>query len=180
MRTFKIEGIVIKRKNFQESDKIVTVFSKEKGVIRLKAPGVRKITSRRSPHIELFNHCKFTLYQGKSIAILTEIEPIENFKNFKKDLKRVGIAYHLSELIEGLCPENQQNLAIFDLLLSTFNKLSNEENLDKLIYDFEIKLLTLLGYHKKSMSLEKIDTIGKIEEILERRLKTKQILPQLS
>ena len=65
MRSFKAEGIVIKRSNYSEADRIVTIFTKKNGKIKVKANGVRKIASRRSPHIELFNYCVFGLYQGK-------------------------------------------------------------------------------------------------------------------
>lgn len=179
-RSFKLEGVVIKRKNFSEADKLVTIFSKNKGKISIKAVGVRKIASRRSPHIELFNQCVFTLHQGENMAILTEIDALENFKDLKKDLKKVGVAYHFSELIDGLCAENQDNPGVYTLLIDTFKRLSKEEDLEKLSYDFEIELLTLLGFHKPQTTLEKINTQALIEEILERRLKTKQILPRLS
>ena len=60
--------------------------------------------------------------------------------------------------------------------------LSNEENLPDIIYDFEINLLKLLGFHniQNSDTTEKIDTQMLIEDLLERKLKTRQILPQLS
>lgn len=180
MKAFKTEGIVIKRRNFLESDKIITVFSKTKGVITIKAPGVRKITSRRSAHIELFNHCNFTLHQGKNMPILTEIETIENFKILKKDLKRIGVAYHLCELIEGLCAENQEHLQVFDLFLENLNKLSDSKDLEKLTYDFEIELLNLLGFYKHDILNGEINTAQKIEGILERKLKTKGMLPRFS
>ena len=60
MRSFKTEGIVIKRRNFNEADRIITVFSKRNGKINIKASGVRKITSRRSPHLELLNYSIFS------------------------------------------------------------------------------------------------------------------------
>ena len=62
MRTYKIEGIVLRRRNLGEADRILTVLSRESGKISIKAPGVRRIPSRRSSHVELLNHSKFTLY----------------------------------------------------------------------------------------------------------------------
>jgi DNA repair protein RecO (recombination protein O) len=183
MRSFKTEGIVIKRRNYSEADRIVTIFSKNHGKMQIKAAGVRRITSRRSPHIELLNYSVFSLYQGKSLPVLTEIAPLESFSELKKDLNRIGMAYHICELIDGLCAENQENFQVFDLLMSTLKKLSIEEDLAQTIYDFEIKLLTVLGFLKhnySSTSVSVINTRSIIEEILERRLKTLQILPQLS
>ncbi len=179
MRSFKTEGIVIKRSNFAEADRIITILSKKRGKIKVKANGVRKITSKRSPHIEPLNYCIFSLYQGRSMPVLTEVESLENFSFLKKDLKKIGLAYHFCELIDGLCAENQEHLEVFNLLQSTLKKLSSEENPSSLVYKFEIQLLKLLGFLKIPNSDSKINTQGIIEEILERRLKTKQILPRL-
>lgn len=179
MRSFKAEGIVIKRTNYAEADRIVTIFTKKNGKIKIKATNVRKIASRRSPHIELFNYCIFSLYQAKNMPILTEVESKESFPMLKKDLKRVGLAYHVCELVDGLCAENQEHQDVFMLLGQTLRKISKEENLAEIIYGFELELLRLLGFHTPT-STSKINTQELIEEILERKLKTKQILPQLS
>jgi len=180
MRSFRTEGIVIKRSNYSESDRIVTIFTKQNGKIKVKATGVRKIASRRSGHIELLNYCIFGLYQGKGMPTLTEVESKESFPLLKKDLKRIGLAYHVCELIDGLCAENQENPEIFMLLGQTLRKLSKEDNLAQAVYEFELELLRLLGFHKTSVPSVRVNTQELIENLLERRLKTRQILPQLS
>jgi recombinational DNA repair protein (RecF pathway) len=83
-------------------------------------------------------------------------------------------------LVDGLCAENQENADIFMLLGKTLRKLSKEENLKEVIYEFELELLRLLGFHKPSTSVARINTQELIENLLERKLKTMQILPQLS
>ena len=180
MRSFKTEGIVIKRRNYNEADRIITVFSKKNGKINIKASGVRKITSRRSPHIELLNYSIFSLHQGKNMPVLTEVESLENFALLKKDLKKVGLAYHICELIDGLCAENQENPHIFNLLQNTLKNLTREDDMQGVIYKFEIQLLTLLGFHTPKTTTLRINTQGIIENILERKLKTRQILHLLS
>lgn len=180
MKSFRTEGIVIKRNNYSEADRIVTIFTRKNGKIKVKASGVRRITSRRSPHIELLNFCIFGLYQGKSMATLTEVESVENFSSLKKDLKKIGIAYHLCELVDGLCPENQEHEDIFSLLKHTLNRLTLEEDLVRLTYEFEIELLSLLGFYKTGDQNIKVNTRAIIETILERKLKTMRMLPQLS
>lgn len=174
---------MIKRSNYSEADRIVTIFTKQNGKIKVKATGVRKIASRRSPHIEPLNYCIFGLYQAAGagrMPVLTEVVSKECFPALKKDLKRIGFAYHICELIDGLCAENQENQDVFMLLGRTLRKLSRQENLTEVIYEFELELLRLLGFRKESDSSIKIDTQELIENLLERRLKTMQILPQLS
>lgn len=180
MRNFKTEGIVIKRRNFGEADRILTLLTKRGGKIQIKALGVRKITSRRSPHIELLNHSLLTLYKGRNLPILTEAETLEEFSAIKDNLIKIGFAYHICELIDGLCPENQENHSIFILLQSTLRDLSEKDDIVTIIHDFEITLLTNLGFYPQNRPSKNLDTISFIERILERKLKTKQFLPRLS
>lgn len=180
MRSYKTEGIVIKRRNFGEADRLLTVFSKKHGKIQIKAVGVRKINSRRSPHIELLNHSLFNLYKGRGMPLLTEIQNFESFPEIKENLAKVGFAYHICELIDGLCAENQENEEIFHLLQKTLNRLSFEIDMASLIHEFEIELLTKLGFYKPSSLSLNFDTSLFIEQLLERKLKSKQMLPRFT
>jgi len=204
MRHIKTEGIVIKRRNYNEADRMLTVFTKDLGKLQIKAKGVRRITSRRSSHIELLNHSRISLYKAHSIPVLTEIETIHGFENIKDDLYKVGFAYHICELIDGLCPENQENPAVFDLLSSTLHRLAvcqsvsqqgkqggqvlgsislsstESESLLEVVHGFEVELLTLLGYWNNQQSTSNISTHNLIENILERRLRSKKIFAKMS
>jgi len=72
MRGFKTEGIVLKRRNFGEADRILTVFTKDRGKISVLAKGVRRITSRRAGNVELLNRVSIFLHQTRGMPILTE------------------------------------------------------------------------------------------------------------
>ncbi len=180
MRSYKLEAVILKRQNIGEADRILTIFSKKYGKIRIKAIGVRKITSRRSSHVEPINHVILSLYKGRGMPILTEVQTIENFSDIKQHLGKVGFAYHLCELIDTLCPEDQENAGIFPLFLETLTKLSHEVDMfTPIIYDFEISLLSYLGFYEQPNRASVIDTTAFIERILERKLKTKEILHRL-
>src|SRR4051812_23196058 len=103
MRTVQVEGIVIKRINYGEADRILTILTRELGKVSIKASGVRKITSRRSPHIELLNYSALTLYTSQKFPVLVEVQSHTNYSEIKSDLNKVGFAYHICELIDGLC-----------------------------------------------------------------------------
>ncbi len=179
MRSYKTEGIIIKRKNFGEADRILTVFTKKFGKIQIKAIGVRRIVSRRSSHIELLNYSQVTIYKGKSLPLLTEVETVNNFKDIKKELKKIGVAYHICELIDSLCPENQENEQVFELLRNILEKVSVSEETEDLIKNFEIKLLSILGFY--NLLDGKVDNPSQIiEYLLEKKLKARQIMPHFS
>jgi DNA repair protein RecO (recombination protein O) len=178
MRHIKDEAIVIKRRNYGEADRLLTIFTKNNGKLTIKATGVRKIQSRRSSHIELLNYAQVALYKGRSIPVLTEVATVNNYPDIKGDLAKVGFAYHMCELIDGLCPENQENSAVFALLTDTLRRLSTDEESLVVIHEFEVELLSNLGYWNSDHA--NVDTERYIEDILERRLKSKHIFKRIS
>ncbi len=180
MRNFKIDGIIIKRKDIGESDRLLTVFTKELGKITIKASGIRRIASRRSPHVELLNNSILGLYKGSGFPVLIEAQTIENYDMIKNDLQKTGFAYHICELVEGLCPENQENRRVFFLLKDTLSRLTIEEDIVSIIHEFEVELLTLLGYwDKEQQAFQKADMHNFIENILERKLRSKNFFLKL-
>lgn len=178
MRTITVQAIILKRQNVGEADRILTVFTKETGKLRIRAKGVRKITSKRASHIEPLNKTALTIYKGAGMPVLTEAIATETFAEVKTDLQKVGLAYHICELIDGLCPENQENSAIFTLLEDIFTKLSLQNALSA-IHDFELQLLALLGYyHEGTYDLTGAKASYFIESILERKLKARQVIQE--
>lgn len=180
MRTYTVQGIILKRKNIGEADRILTVFTKEEGKLQIKAKGVRKIASKRASHIEPLNHVSLTLYRGSGMPLLTEAAAKEHFMSVKTDLRKMGLAYHICELIDGLCPENQESEEIYQMLLSLLSSMDGQEALEEKIHAFEVGLLTRLGYWSGDRNAENLNTAFYIENILERRLKARQILPRLT
>lgn len=180
MRSLKTEGIIIKRKNYGESDRLVSVFTREHGKLIFLAKGVRKITSHRSAHIELLNYTKIAAYRSSFYPIVTEASVIEDFSVIKDDLIKIGFAYHICEIVDGLCAEGQENEEIFTLLKQVLFEFSFTEDIASLIRGFEIKLLTMLGFWRDNQTLaSELDTKNFVENILERRLKSKRIFSYL-
>ncbi len=212
MRSYRTEGIIIKRRNFNEADRIITVMTRDYGKIQIKAAGVRKITSRRSAHIELLNHTVLHLYRGNTFSILTEAKMLTDFSEIKGDFEKVGLAYHLCELVDGLCPENQENRNVFFLLQRALADLSQQSdvylpryataeiddytlgtyglgvsdapravvNQNDMLQHFEVSLLSELGYWDRQDAFQKrFDTREMIEDILERKLKSRSIFAKL-
>jgi len=177
MRCFKTLAIVINRKNFGEADRILTVFSKDKGKLKIVAKGVRRIKSRRSAQIELLNLSVLSVSDGK-IPTLTEADNIKHFPFLKANLKKSGLAFYLCELVDGLTAEHQQNPEVFDLLNQTLSKLETEEDYKRIISGFEQSLLTALGFWPRERLLAE-ERGNYIEDIMEKQAKSKRILKDI-
>ena len=113
---------------------------------------------------------------------LTEVSPISTFASIRRDLKRVGAAYYLCELVDGLLPEGQVHEDVFTLLVEAFTTLGTvtPARVDVLRARFAAALLTKLGYMAAGKKYKDNDIDAYVEELLERRLKTVRLASQLN
>ena len=182
MTTYRSEGIVLKRVNFGEADKIVTVYSKHFGKITLLAKGIRKMTSRKRGNLELFNQLIIFAVKGKTFDIVTETELIESFSLWRSDLQKIAIAYQLCELVDKLTPEESDQSEVYDLLLEYLQKLGSLsfQKQSSFLGSFGLKLVKLLGYWPKDKPIPKnFKTSFFVEEIIEKELKAKNFLAKV-
>lgn len=162
MPAFKTEGIILKRKDFGEADRILTVFTKRFGKVSVLARGVRKITSRRAGNVELLNRVMMFLHQGKNFYILTEAESINTFEALKNDLTLSTYAYHLIELTDKLAAENQESLLLYGNLIEVLEKLTKNPR-QIFIRAYEAKILSLMGFASFELAKMTWDEIEKLK-----------------
>ena len=163
MPAVSTEGLILKRINFGEADRVVTVLTDRYGKISTIARGVRKITSRRAGNIEVLNRVKLHLFKSRSYT-LTEAESIDTYQKIKGSLTLSTYAFHIMELIDRLVPEEQKNPNIYSLVLETLEFLKKSPR-QIFIRRFEVKLLSYLGF----WSIDAFKDLGVLtREILEK------------
>lgn len=179
-RYYWAEGIVLKRRNFGEADRILTVFTKHKGKVKLIAKGVRRPTSRKRGSLELFNYLKCFIARGRNFDIVTEVDTKDNFASWRKDLLKVGVAYHLAEVVERLTAEHQEHKEVFDLLRDGYSKLRilGYWQLHDFIERFKLSVLQDLGFLGKGKDGPK-DLDSFIEDLINGNLKTRRFLAKI-
>ena len=145
-RLYRTEALILKRSDFGEADRLLTVYTPSAGKLRLLAKGVRKPTSRKAGHLELFTHSRLLVARGRSLDIITQAETIETFRPLRQTLWRAACAYYTAELLDSFSAENEENRLLFDLLLVTLKRLSRESRLKLVLRFYELRLLELVGY----------------------------------
>src|SRR5688572_16598982 len=115
-RNYADQVIVLKRLNFGEADRILTLFSRHRGKFSAIAKGVRKTTSRKAPHVELFSHAKLYFALGYNLPIVTQAETIDDYSHLKNNLETAKLAFHLLEVLDKLTAEDETHTDIFDQL----------------------------------------------------------------
>lgn len=144
MPAITVEGIILKRSNFGEADRMLTVLTKNLGKISVIARGVRKITSRRAGNVELLNLVKIGLFKGKGYT-LTEAQSIKTFPRIKSNLAVSTSAFHILELVNKLLPENDPNPRAYDLIKEILDEFEGNPR-QIILRGFEIKLLKVTGF----------------------------------
>lgn len=176
MNTYKAEGIVLKTINYQEADKIVSIYTSKRGKVSCLAKGVRKLTSRKRGSLEVFNQISFFATRGKGFDIITEVECLDDFNEWRGNLKKVASAYEISEITDKLTVEEDEHGEVYEILVSALTKLkfAKAEELDFLVEKFGEKLLMVLGFWPKEKPFPgELSVFQKIEEIIEKELKSK-------
>lgn len=169
---YKTQGIIIKRANLGEVDRLLTVYTKDLGKILVRAKAVRKSQSKLKGHLELFLQSHFLIAPGKNLDIITGAETIERFSELHQRLPCLAAAYYLSEVIDKTMAGPEKDNQIWQLILSGFEKLNQKEpDIKAIVNDFEKKLLEFLGYGKAQK-----DACSFIEALLKERLNSKYFL----
>lgn len=146
MPLYTVNAIVLRRMNFSEADRIVTLYTREHGKISAIAKGARKPISRLSGATETLTYGKAALATGKNLEVITQIEVKESFPRIRADLKRLAYAGYMAELVDVLTEDRQPSIDLFDLLLSALYLMERPNDPEKIARMFELKLMRLLGY----------------------------------
>lgn len=148
MASKNIEGIILSRISFGEADRILTVFSKDEGKVKILAKGSRKIKSRLAPHIEPFSVGKYFVVEGKTFYILTGAEATEQNEEILSDLEIYKDASYVSELLSMTVFEGIKNAKLYRISKEVFLNLPKYQATEReiILRFFEYKLLESAGY----------------------------------
>ena len=145
-RLYRIEGVVIRRRNQGEADRVLMLCTPE-GKIDVIAKGARKVNSRKAGHVELFCHSSFVISRVKnSWDIVSQAETIEPHAVLREDLLRGTHARYAVELLDRFFSEQESSPALFDLLNHTLTWLCQDDDLDLIARFYEQHLLGLAGF----------------------------------
>ena len=148
---YKTLGIVIKKKDLKDADRLLTIYTQNFGKIIVKAKSVKKSQSKLKGHLELFVYNHLMIAHGKSLDVIINAETIKNYFFMRSNLFHISAAYYFAELIDKLIAEPQKDKNIWNLLISSLNCLNKQKtDINSLVSSFELKLLKYLGYDLNS------------------------------
>lgn len=146
---YRDEAVVIRTHKLGEADRIVTFISREHGLIRGVAKGVRRTKSKYGARLEPGSYIDVQLYTGKNLDVVTQVETLENFGDaISADYQKWTIASTILEVAERFAGnEGEPSVQQFLLLVGALKSLAYEAHHPALILDaYLLRSLSLAGY----------------------------------
>ena len=140
-------GLIIKETNIGENDKLLVILTKDHGIIRAFADGVRRMKNKNAAATSLLCYADFVLYQNKDTYKVSSSTPIELFFDLRYNLEELSLAQYFCEMAMRLTPEEFEPTEILRLLLNSLYFLTNKSkplNIVKAVT--ELKLISLAGF----------------------------------
>jgi DNA repair protein RecO (recombination protein O) len=138
--------VVLRRQDLGETDRLLTIYTPDKGKLRVVAKGVRKPRSRKAGHLEPLTRARLMLARGRELDIITQAEALELYPSLRDDLVRLGQASYAVELLDRFTVEEGESLRLYDLLVNTLDRLAVGNEAPVALRFFELRMLDLVGY----------------------------------
>jgi len=148
MGIHKTEAIVLKREDFRETSVIAHFYTKDFGKVSGLLKGVREEPAKIASTIEPFSHNEIIFYRKRnsSLHIVSQCDMKYNFDSIRSHMVKVGLATMMMELLSGVMAQEDANEEAFNLTLDSLRELESNNNTDKIITIFKIKILALSGF----------------------------------
>lgn len=193
MNFFKLEGIVINRKEFGEGDYYLVVFSEKLGKVTFIIKGIKKSKKRDQNSVDLLSRSEFSVYRNRDKLMLSDTATIESFDNLRRDFFKSSVAFYLTGVVNAVLVEGERKREIYNLFLNSLNFLNSSDNRVKIYlltayflnkisqeegisYDFEKEIFNL-KFSKESYEYEILKEISenRIKKILDREYPVEKI-----
>lgn len=140
-------GLVIREQTVRENDRLITILTKEYGIIRAVVYGAKKLQSSKSASTQLFAFSDFSISSRKDSYTVEHAVPKEMFFELRSDIESLSLAQYFAQLEEEFAPTNEEADEYLRLMLNSLHMLSSKSRPIKQIKAiFELRILSLSGY----------------------------------
>lgn len=143
----KTQGLIIREQTVGESDRLVTVLTRDQGVVRAFARRAKNLKDSKNSATGLLCYSRLNLYQGRDKYIINDAFPIEVFFGLRQDIVRLALAQYFCGLSTELVPDGVESGDYLRLVLNALHFLSEGSRPEELLKPIvELRMLSLSGY----------------------------------
>lgn len=141
----KWEGIVLRTNDYGETNKIVTMLTREKGKRGAVARGAKKTNSRLSGVTQPFTHGYFLVQGGRGLGTMQQGETLDSMRHIREDLVKTAYAAYIVEMTDRTTEDGEGGAPLFELVRKSLVYIN--EGMDPAIVTniFEMKMLAHVG-----------------------------------
>jgi DNA repair protein RecO (recombination protein O) len=148
-RFLTTEAIVIGSMRYREADRIVTLYTRDRGRLSAVAKGVRRTRSKVGGRLEPFTLVRASLYSGRGLYTIVGVETVRTFQGVREELFRMEEGAQLLGAVRQLFPQEEGSIPAFNLLVRGVARLAEAPDAAAaagVVLATRLKLLVLLGY----------------------------------
>ncbi len=143
----KTEGIVLRETEYKDSDKLLTVLTREHGKLTLRARGVKSGRSRSKAACQLLTYSEFTVSEKQGKYMITEAAAKEMFPELREDIELLYLASYFAQVTDAVAQEEDAAPELLSLLLNALYALAKLKKSQKLVKAvFELRLACIAGF----------------------------------
>lgn len=141
----EIEGIIVKEIQHGETSKIISILTKDRGIIGVMGKGAKNIKSEfRATTSKLIHGIFYMNYRENKLSILKSIDIKNNFKNIQKDINKLTYSLYILNLCEQVSKQTNDD-DIFSLCIESLKQINKGLNEKTITCILELKLTESLG-----------------------------------
>ena len=137
---------MLKHMRLGEADRIITLYTPDRGKVRAVVKGARRAKSRKGGFLQPLTHVRVSIAEGRSLDQVVEAETVASFRAVREDLGLVSTGLYLAELVDGFSADGAVNPSEFHLLAAALGALESTERPEQLARYFETRMLGVAGF----------------------------------
>jgi DNA repair protein RecO (recombination protein O) len=141
--SFVTEGIVIGARRYAEADRLIVIFTRDRGKLSAIAKSARKPRSKLRGGTEAFVRANFEFAEGKTLSIVRHAEVISAGLKLRDDWKLLQLAGHISEIAKKLSEEHVPDEEFYELIANAIEKVGEGDI--EAVQIFKAKTLEHMG-----------------------------------
>ncbi|MEH7124103.1 DNA repair protein RecO [Bacillus sp. JJ1773] len=143
----KCEGIIIRTTNYGETNKIVTLYTREWGKIGVMARGAKKPSSRLAAVTQPFTYGYFLVQRSSGLGSLQQGEMISSMRSIREDIFLTAYASYIVDLTDKGTDDRKPNPYLFELVYQSLNLVNEGFDAEIIVNIFEMKMLNTFGLY---------------------------------
>ena len=147
MPTYQADAIVLRRLDYGDADRILTLLTREHGKLAAIAKGARRSKARNGSSLDLFGRSRMMLAKGRNLDVVAQVERRGDVRHIAGDLRRTAYACLVSEIADKVLEDRHPVDDVFELVAGTLDRLNDVNRSARVDAAwFVMRMLDLLGY----------------------------------